>query len=230
MFSRVRDINGIVTALVSHEWINNEHMIIFPPRIFLMITLLLGLWGCSSLPDPISDVEWQSHQARLKTIKQFQLVGKLAYIDLNQRQSLNFQWQISPQQTQLRLSTFLGQTVLNLSIDQQGAQVITHDDNVYRADNAEQLIASLTGLTLPMELLQAWIIGLPTQADHFELNSNNTLAKLQKKQGLSRWTVDYHRYREYPWQDKPLPLPDRVLLTQQDTSINLVISKWTLTP
>lgn len=205
-------------------------MMISTPRFLLIISLLLTLWGCSSIPEPIRDVEWQAHQARLATIEQYKLTGRLAYIDQDQRQSLNFQWQTSPKQTQLRLSNFLGQTVLQLSIDPQGAQVTTHDNQIYRAASAEQLIHSLTGLVLPIELLQAWILGLPAEAERFTLNESNTLASLQKKQGATQWTVDYHRYREFSWQQHPIPLPDRIKLSQGHTSINLAIANWTLIP
>lgn len=200
------------------------------PRTFLLLFCIATLVGCSSTPKPIADVQWQTHQAQLNQIDQFQLVGKLGYRSPEQRQSLNFQWQKSPTATQLRLTTFLGQTVLNLSINEQGAQVQTHDDQRYRAASAQQLVQQLTGLDIPIDLLQDWILGLPSQADQFELNSNNTLAWLDKTTDQQTWRVNYQRYHEYPWQQKFLPLPDKLTLSQETTSINLVISKWTLTP
>ncbi|MFT1696888.1 lipoprotein insertase outer membrane protein LolB, partial [Vibrio cholerae] len=80
----------------------------------------------------------------------------------------------------LRLSNFLGQTVLNLQVDQQGARVDTYDDQIYRDQDAQSLIRNLTGLDFPVELLEDWILGLPTQATHNELNEQNTLATLTK--------------------------------------------------
>lgn len=199
------------------------------PRIFLLFFFIASLAGCSSISPPISDVKWQTHQAQLSQIKQFQLVGKLGYRSPEQRQSLNFQWQTSPTGTQLRLTTFLGQTVLNLSIDEHGAQVQTRDDQRYRTSSAQQLVQQLTGLDIPIELLQDWILGLPSQADQFELNSHNTLAWLDKTTEQQHWHVNYQQYREYQWQGVMLPLPDKLTLSQETTSINLVISKWTLT-
>lgn len=200
------------------------------PRIYLIAVLLMALFGCSSVPEPITDVQWQSHQARLTGIEQFKLVGKLGYISPDQRQSLNFQWQKSAASSQLRLTNFLGQTVLNLTISDQGARVETYDDQIYRAPNAQLLVHQLTGLDIPVDLLQDWVLGLPSQADKYALNSNNTLATLDKHADDYHWHVNYASYREYPWQQSMLPLPDKLKLTQNQTSINLVISKWTLTP
>lgn len=200
------------------------------PRIYLIVMLLMTLFGCSSVPEPITDVQWQSHQARLTSIAQFKLAGKIGYISPEQRQSLNFQWKKSNQNSQLRLTNFLGQTVLNLTMTAQGARVETYDNQVYTAPNAQLLVRQLTGLDIPVDLLQDWILGLPSQADAYALNENNTLATLDKRAGSTNWHVDYGRYREYPWQHTQLPLPDKLKLTQNQTSINLVISNWTLTP
>ncbi|QXO18054.1 MULTISPECIES: lipoprotein insertase outer membrane protein LolB [Vibrio] len=202
----------------------------FKPRIYLIFALLLILAGCSMAPEPVSEVQWQSHQARLANISQFRLSGKMGYISPEQRESFNFQWQKKADSSQLRLTNFLGQTILNLTISAQGARVETYDDQVYTADNAEQLIWQLTGLDIPINLLQDWILGLPSQADQYQLNSNNTLQSLDKTAGNRSWHVDYARYREYPWQSTALPLPDKLKLTQRQTAINLVVSKWTLTP
>ena len=202
----------------------------FKPRIYLIFALLLTLAGCSMAPEPVSEVQWQSHQARLANISQFRLSGKMGYISPEQRESFNFQWQKKADSSQLRLTNFLGQTILNLTISAQGARVETYDDQVYTADNAEQLIWQLTGLDIPINLLQDWILGLPSQTDQYQLNSNNTLQSLDKTAGNRSWHVDYARYREYPWQSTALPLPDKLKLTQSQTAINLVVSKWTLTP
>lgn len=202
----------------------------FKPRIYLIFALLLTLAGCSMAPEPVSEVQWQSHQARLASIDQFRLSGKMGYISPEQRESFNFQWQKQAGSSQLRLTNFLGQTILNLTISPQGARVETYDDQVYSADNAEQLVWQLTGLDIPIALLQDWILGLPSQADDYVLNNSNTLQSLDKNAGDRSWHVDYARYREYPWQSSALPLPDKLKLTQNQTSINMVISKWTLTP
>ncbi|CSI64104.1 outer membrane lipoprotein LolB [Vibrio cholerae] len=44
------------------------------------------------------------------------------------------------------------------------------------------------------------------------------------------WHVEYQRYQAIEWQHQPIPLPDKLKLQQNKTSIQLVISQWTLLP
>lgn len=194
---------------------------------------LASLWlvaGCTSTPQQPINVQWQSHQTTLQQIQAYELTGKLGYIAPDQRQSFNFQWQKSPQQLSLRLTNFLGQTVLNLHVDQQGAQVDTYDDQIYRDQDAQSLIRNLTGLDIPVEQLEDWILGLPTQATDYQLNEHNTLSSLTKLASTAEWQVEYQRYQSIDWQHQPIPLPNKLKLKQNQTSIQLVISQWTLLP
>ncbi len=199
-------------------------------RRFYIFMLLLVLFGCSSVPEPIVDVQWQSHQQKLQQIESYQVVGKLGYISPEQREYLNFQWQKNIDKSQLRLTNFLGQTVLSLSMTDSGASVETYDDQYFEASNGQQLIYQLTGLDIPVDDLQDWVLGLPTQADNFDLNEMNTLASLDKSSGRQNWHVDYTRYKEFNWKNDNIPLPDRIELSQNKTTIKLVISKWIFTP
>ncbi|MEH0373159.1 lipoprotein insertase outer membrane protein LolB [Vibrio mimicus] len=199
-------------------------------RLLPGLASLFLLAGCATTPPQPVNVQWQSHQLVLQQIQAYQLTGKLGYIAPDQRQSFNFQWQKSPQQLSLRLSNFLGQTVLNLRVDEQGAQVDTYDDQIYRDQDAQSLIRNLTGLDIPIEQLEDWILGLPTQATHYELNEQNTLANLTKLASTAEWQVEYQRYQAIDWQNQVIPLPNKLKLQQNKTSIQLVISQWTLLP
>ncbi|ENM5813497.1 lipoprotein localization protein LolB [Vibrio mimicus] len=199
-------------------------------RLLPGLASLFLLAGCATTPPQPVNVQWQSHQLVLQQIQAYQLTGKLGYIAPDQRQSFNFQWQKSPQQLSLRLSNFLGQTVLNLRVDEQGAQVDTYDDQIYRDQDAQSLIRNLIGLDIPIEQLEDWILGLPTQATHYELNEQNTLANLTKLASTAEWQVEYQRYQAIDWQNQVIPLPDKLKLQQNKTSIQLVISQWTLLP
>lgn len=193
-----------------------------------LILLPLFLIGCTGLPDQPTHVEWQSHQAKLSQIQSFQAVGKLGYISPEQRQSLNFYWKHSPSQSQLRFTSFLGQTVLNLTMTPQGARVETYDDQILTAPNATALVKQLTGLVIPVEQLSDWIIGLPNGADDFQLNQQNTLSTLDKTLSFQRWHIAYTQYRDVAFYQQTVSLPVRLSLTQQAIKLNIVVSNWTL--
>lgn len=195
-----------------------------------LVILLAGLFlfnGCATI-ESTTNVEWQTHQQRLASIDAYQSTGKLGYISPEQRQSLNFQWSYSADLTQLRLTTFLGQTALNLKATPQGATVETYDDQRYSAPTSQALIQRLTGLNIPVEQLNDWMLGRPTQADDYQLSETNTLARLTKQVGLQTWQLDYLTYQDVQYGGTALPLPKKIKLTQGNISINLFISNWNL--
>ena len=195
-------------------------MVKFTP--ILLITILFGCETTSQLP--LHSVEYTAHQQKLSTLTQFRVSGKLGYIDPNQRQSLNFTWDQSPQSSQLRLSTFLGKTVLNLTMDDQGASVTDMDGNRYFDPNADQLFYQLTGMRLPIVYMRDWIKGQPTQADHFAVSGNGTLSSLSQTRGDQTWTMDYLNYND----EQELILPNKMTLSRQQIKLNIVINRWNL--
>ncbi|WP_215403577.1 lipoprotein insertase outer membrane protein LolB [Vibrio gigantis] len=208
-------------------------------KITSLIFLSIIMVGCSSIPEQPTSVEWQSHQDRLLQIENYQASGKLAYISPEQRQSLNFVWKHSPNQSQLRLTTFLGQTALNLTIDPSGAKVVTYDDQVFTHASASILVEQLTGLKIPVDHLPRWFLGIPDQADSYQLNTTNTLESLTKQVSNQIWTLTFANYRNtempstlHSGEDKvnaeTIPLPTRLSFKQNQNKINIVVSKWTL--
>ncbi|NLS11653.1 lipoprotein localization protein LolB [Vibrio sp. SM6] len=203
--------------------------------IALMVLTPLLLLGCSSVPQSTLPVQWQQHQKTLQQIDQFQVTGKLGYISPEERQSLNFFWHHQPYYSELRLTTVLGQTALKLAISPDGARITTYEDDVFEGQDATSLIYRLTGLRIPVTQLPAWLLGLPQDEQQFTLNDQNTLASLtaeSTRQGVTRapWHIAYQRYRDIDVNGERLPLPSKLQLTQGDIKLNIVITKWTVTP
>ncbi|MGR5096821.1 lipoprotein insertase outer membrane protein LolB [Vibrio maritimus] len=198
-------------------------------RLFYTFTALF-LIGCSTLPPEPQSVEWQAHRLQLESLTQYTANGKLGYISPEQRQTLNFHWTYSANLTQVRLTTFLGQTVFNLTSTPNGAFIETYDDQKLSGQDANLLIYQLTGLNIPIEQLAGWLIGLPTNADTYQLNDLNTVASLSKELNQKTWALNYTEYRTFNVEDteRTLPMPTRMQLVQDDTKLNLVVSKWTI--
>ncbi|HAS63680.1 MAG TPA: lipoprotein localization factor LolB [Vibrio sp.] len=197
-------------------------------KLSLLLFFTTLVTGCSSVQDSYTNVEWQAHQQRLELIRDYKAAGRLGYIAPKQRESLTFYWQNSAKSSDLRLTSFLGQTVLNLNIDPSGAKVETYNNETYTDTSADRLIADLTGLNIPVEQLNDWLLGKPTNADEFSVNETQTLASLTKKINGQTWRLIYSSYQDVPFLGSELPVPYKLKLKQNDTTINLVISKWTL--
>ena len=106
-----------------------------------------------------------SHQERaqlLKQLSQWQITGKIAFIQSNKRERANFHWQINEetQQQNLNLTSYLGINVLQLS-SSNGHHKVKVDGKTYQGEDLTALIYQLTGFTLPTKALNYWLKGLP---------------------------------------------------------------------
>ncbi|MGF1741545.1 lipoprotein insertase outer membrane protein LolB [Vibrio profundum] len=197
-------------------------------KLFLLVSVLFIVSGCSTLPKSQTNVQWQAQQQQLSAIHSYRATGKLTYLSPSQKQSLYFQWKHSPTRSQLRLTTFLGQSVLNLTMTPQGSKVTTYNGNTYQNHDPRILVSRLTGLSIPVAQLQNWLLGQPTGADQYQQNITNTLASLSKEINGEQWALTYKSYTDETFAGKTLPLPSQLSLKQGSTTLNIVISKWVL--
>ncbi|WP_227739140.1 lipoprotein insertase outer membrane protein LolB [Vibrio azureus] len=195
---------------------------------FILFFASVLLSGCSSLPESVTNVEWQKHQQELQNIDHYQVTGRLAYISPEQRQSLSFFWKHSPSLSQLTLTFGLGQTALKMTTTAQGTTIETMDDQVLTAKDANQLIYRLTGLHIPVEQMPDWLLGLPTMADSYQLSPAHTLLQLDKTVNGNEWDIFYQRYADINWHQQIIPLPTKLKLSSSDTTIKIEINKWNI--
>ncbi|WP_117233523.1 lipoprotein insertase outer membrane protein LolB [Vibrio maerlii] len=203
-------------------------------RLLVVLSISLYLVGCATPPESETNVDWQQHQSQLQEITHFRVTGKLGYKDSEQSQSLNFIWQHSPEKSELRLTNFLGQTMLNLTTDGTSTKVDTFGGDSYTGSNPSQLIYQLTGIIIPYQQMNSWIKGVPTSNDTYTLNEQSTLASISSPITNKPWLLSYQSYMDVAStanaQDAQLPMPKSLRLTRDDLLIKLAITKWTLNP
>ncbi len=212
-----------------------------PVRTFLSLgrclavsVILFTLFGCEITP-PLSEESkitpalqnafYSQNQQRL-ALKRWQLAGKMALIQPDEKQSARLNWQQDGTAFKLQLTNLLGVTLL--SAEQNAKQaVLEYDGERYQDEKMEQLLAQMTGLTLPVEQLTAWLKAAidPNQAKQLKLDEQGRLLYFEQElPGWGRWVVDYNGY--YP-ATKTLPaLPSRVTLRCQEITIKLMIHQW----
>lgn len=193
------------------------------PLTLLIFTLFLS--ACSTTPpSPQQSTDWDKHQAKLEQITHYQVTGKIGYKGPTQRHSLNFQWIQKPEYSQLLLTSFLGQTVMKLTMTDQITTIETGDGQKFDGQDPGRLMYGLSGINMPVRYLQDWIKGLPTAANDVQLNELNTVEYLTKQIGQTNWHLRYNTYIE----NGDLLLPRSMTLTQQDTTIKIIASNWTV--
>ncbi len=193
------------------------------PFAIFIVTLFLN--ACSSVPlTPQQSTRWDKHQTQIESIINYQVTGKIGYQSPEERHSLNFQWIQKPDSSQLLLTTFLGQTVIKASMTEGHTIIETGDGQTFEGQDPGRLMYGLTGLNLPIGYLGDWIKGLPTAADNFQLNELNTVEHLAKQIGQTNWHLRYNSYIE----KEHMLLPNSMKLTQQNTTIKIIASNWTV--
>ncbi len=180
------------------------------------------LSGCASQQIIAPHSNWAEHQAQLQQLTAYQARGDFGYISPEQRFSTGLFWQKSPEQSQLQLTSLFGTTLLKLQITPQGARLIDNKGQTFQGKNAAELVQRLTGLQLPINQMQDWLIGLPTGADHYTLNTENQVQSLTKVVNGQTWTLQYLAYDD----SQQPPLPTQMRLTQGNTKINIQINHW----
>lgn len=199
------------------------------PRIFILGGLLL-LAGCATAPMvPKPEVKtdaqrialWQAHQARLKAVQHWQLRGRAAILAEDSGGQVTFEWLHRAASKKLAIRSPLGQNVLLLDMDAHGAVLVDHEGERYQGRNGQDLLRDALGWSVPVEAMQAWLLGLPASLDDsYILDEQGRIQRLNS-QG---WRIDYLRYTH---QDG-LDLPAKLELTHMDLTLRLVIDQWEL--
>ncbi|MDA9556175.1 lipoprotein insertase outer membrane protein LolB [Vibrio sp.] len=205
------------------------------------LAFLALLNACTTTPTHThfdnAPIEWQEHYSLLKHVKHFQTSGKIGYITSAERESLYFHYKKVDSHQQLTLTSFLGQTLLELSISDEGATAKTYDDKVFTASSGNALIQQLTGLSLPIDAFSLWLLGLPN-SDYQATYHDSNLLKTVVSPNSPPWKIHYLSYQNVDMSlDNPsvvesIPLPSRIKLqtidTNEQTKINILITSWTI--
>ncbi len=205
---------------------------IFHPYQTGMIALLffsIMLPGCSSFQS-VEKLAFFSGNTPRSCVEKAGVKGRFSirYKADGKEESLhgNFDWKQTPDYTVITLLSPLGQSMAKIEVTPQLTTFIAPGKAPRSASNAEELINSELGWTLPVTGLKDWLQGCATdmQGKHF-------IATPESRQVITNdgWQIDY-----MTWIDGPtMPLPKRINLTKGgsdsrdvDIVLKLVIDEW----
>lgn len=188
---------------------------------FIILLSAILVFGCAQTPSSIT-TSWTPHQEQLENLSDWTLSGKIALITPRDRHSLNIHWAQSGDDFHITLTTFLGSTVLDIRTTPLGTEIINNNGEHFLAQDAEALIEQLSGLVIPIDLLQQWIKGNPKAAS-YQLNESNQVQSLSgRDRENSLWTVIYSNYQRV----NRIDLPHKIELQRLDLRLKFAIAKW----
>lgn len=206
-----------------------------PMRIFnlnslsIIAVLILSqlLTGCAIFQPKSTTTPINQTQAAVKKLKNWQLKGKLIFKSPEEKFSASLNWAQQQQNTDIRLTTFLGISILKLKQSEQQAK-LEYDGNTYQADNAAQLLAKHTNLHWPIDQMQEWIKGVSTTPGQMiQYNQNQQISQITLLDNHGNpWQLKYPQYMAVEHQGKSYQLPKQVRLQNQQMTIIIKISRW----
>lgn len=201
-------------------------------KLSALLCILFLLYGCASNKniEQSQPVEYQSKEVRLnklKKIQQWQINGKIAFIQKNKRESASLFWQYdqNKEKQTLKLTTYLGINVLSLNSD-KGIHEVEIDGKNYQHENLDQLIYSLTGLILPTKALHYWLKGVMYSANDkitYDKKSGLPISLISYYQGHA-WQINYKKYQRVD----EVNLAHQFTIKQNNLTIKIILNQWKL--
>lgn len=197
-------------------------------RIYLLILVAVLATGCASLPEPPpvdnpAEV-WQQRRDTLSRIAYWHLTGRVAVRNGNEAWNINLDWQQKGDDYQIILNGPFGAGKVKLVGNQAGVELRDSDNQTFYADKPGELLRERTGVSMPVEGLRYWIVGLntPQQQQAPKLDPQGRLAYLED----NHWRVKFRRYTDV----SGLQLPDKIFIAkpEQDINVRLVVDEWKL--
>ena len=193
-----------------------------------LFAILLFLNGCATYQGPTENVNTNALQQNLTTFDSWQLRGRLAFKSEDEKFSANLNWDQQKSVYRVKLTTFIGTSLLEMQGGPGFAQIHA-DDQEFEDTDAERLIRRITGWNIPIDKLPLWIKGQVNKGDKAEFDEQGLVKSLTTKcLFCDRWQINFERYKQLD----QIWLPHQVTLINQDVPENQIkirINKWTKT-
>ncbi|WP_252730724.1 lipoprotein insertase outer membrane protein LolB [Colwellia sp. E2M01] len=199
--------------------------------LYFFVLIAFFISGCSHTPDkktPVTIEQTPQQRAmQLAQLQQWQVTGKIAFIEKTARNSASLFWQVNEQKQyqQLNLTTYLGINILQLESDANNHEIQV-DGKTYQGTNLEALIYSITGLTLPTKALTYWLKGITYQNTDNIIYDEITLLpeSLSSEYNNEVWQVSYANYQSI----KGYSLATTFSIKKDDLLIKIIINDWSI--
>ena len=226
-----RNANPVFQAIHSRLKMKNIFSLLLKKTgLFTAILLTVGLTGCSTLQS-INPTRLFSSETPRQCVDTVSIKGRFSiqYKLDDGEESLHgkFGWEQSPDSTVVTLMSPLGQTMAKIEVTPRMATFIAPNRSPQSAANAEELIKSQLGWTLPVSGLKGWLQGCATDSQGHSFIATPELTQVITKDG---WQINKATCIDGP----TMPLPKRIDLVKEskeskngvDINLKLVIDEW----
>jgi len=198
-------------------------------RNYLLMLVAMLAAGCASVPPELPPVDnpglvWQQRRDELSRIAYWHLSGRVAVRSGDEAWNINLDWQQKGDDYQIVLNGPFGAGKVKLIGNATSVALHDSDDQTFYASKPGELLHARTGVSMPIEGLRYWILGLntPQQTQTPKLDPQGRLAYLED----NHWQVKFRRYTDV----SGLQLPAKIFISkpEQDINVRLVVDDWKL--
>ncbi|SEN65165.1 lipoprotein insertase outer membrane protein LolB [Nitrosomonas marina] len=197
--------------------------------LFICLPLLAGCAGLTIQTDQVARTEvFEPATDRVTAMADgFELLGRVAVRNEQQRFSGNVHWQHTSVEDTLMLLSPLGQAVAEIVRKRSGVTLTTSKQETFYADNVEDLTAELLGWRLPLNGLRYWVQGVhsPLSRATVDFDSEDRIIAIRQ----DGWEIIYRQYYQHDDEsfNRQMVRPRIVELHIEGLMIRLVVDNWT---
>jgi len=191
-----------------------------------LFAVLLSACGGLTIVQPVADPEatWRARQAKLVTLSQWNLTGRISIMNGEDAWHGTFRWRQTPAIYEIDFIAPLGQGSMRLQGDGDTVLMRTSANEVYVASTAEALMQRQLGWQVPLTPMRYWALGIPVpdMPAKQQLDDQGRLETLLQ----SGWDVTFHRYVRVGERD----LPEKIFMKHRELDVRMIINRWVLDP
>lgn len=200
--------------------------LLFRIGLALLPALLLAACATTQAP-PTSDAkptgaDWRQHAARVATLKDWYLKGRIAVQTADNSGSASLYWRQQSDTFNLRVVAPFGQGTVELSGSENGSVTLVDSDNrSYTAPNPESLMQARLGWSVPVTSLKYWVRGLPARQGEITAATPDSQGRLRSLEQMG-WQITVNQYARALERD----LPRKLEVSHEQFEARLVVQSW----
>ena len=200
--------------------------------VFALCTALLG--GCATqdkaatpttTATPASaQAAWQQRQSEFARMTSWRLQGRVGMQFRDQSAAFTWSWlQQGKDQYEMNIKNPLTGSVMAYLQGTSSDVTLQANGKTYRDANAERLLQSQMGVSLPLEGMKYWVRGIPSPdsaVEQVKLDAQGRPEMLQQ----AGWQVEYTGWQGNGWN----ALPEKINLSRavENTKVKVIAKEW----
>lgn len=202
--------------------------------LLLVLSFLFGCQTHSVKPTveqrPELKAQWASNQTELKAIQSWGITAKASVTSSEGNGTVSLFWSHSGKDNALKIVAPFGRGTFNIQADETQASMMDAQGRRHSAATMKGLVWLKTGLEVPFDDLQEWVLGIAPDPDSPSL----VLTPQGQTMGFIHdgWAVRYIDFVQERVNGKTLYLPRKIYLSnpriEEGLGVKLAVRTWEL--